>query len=474
MEKAWESTGRGAPEELIINPAGVTSAYNEDNSVSLVTPTTSPTPDEGSLSYEPPFISLSTSLVYASGGFGSGIFLSFNSFMQSFFLIALGAPPILFALLGSQQSFEGAIIQPLVGAWSDRTWTRWGRRRIFILRFVPPCVVLTAATPFLPQVARLVAPAGVDPKLMGLIFVSAAIFLFSLAFNMSQDPYLALLADITPQRQRGVVNGILQSIASMGWIAILLVGAIFGAPYTVLYLLVGVSLLVFFVPTLLGIREPRVLPGANAHKRYTLRDYARALGADRELQLYYAVQFFTGLGATAVTVFITPYAVNVVGFSERQAFVVPIILLVAVAVGAWSLGWLSNRLSLKGVYFLGVLLSAVGVIILGLLHTPLSLYAAMFLVGVGTAAALATSYPLLSRLVFPDQMGLYTGLRTTVSSVAAPLSSAIGGVLVSGLGYGALFMFVGAWLLVALIPLAFLRIERSVVARARAAAGVST
>jgi Na+/melibiose symporter-like transporter len=440
MENAWESADQPLPDELTLPPAAVAGEAGLDTAFAnsgLVAPSTSVTIDEGSLTYEPEPISLGKALVYSSGNAGTGIFYAFNNYMQSFFLISLGAPPIVFALLNSQRSFEGAIIQPLVGAWSDRTWTRWGRQRIFILRFVPPCIVFTVITPFLPQAARLAAPVGIDPKLLGLIFVSASIFLFSITFNISQDPYIALLADITPQRQRGVVNGIFQSTAFIAQVAILLVGVILGAPYTVLYPLVGVSLLLFFIPTLLGVREPRRLPGASEHKHYTFRDYVHALGTDHEIQLYFAVQFLFWFGINAVVVFITPYAVNVVGLSERSAFIVPIILVVAVGVAAWPLGLLSSRLSLKGVFFL------------------------------------ATAYPMLSRLVFPEQMGLYTGLNTTVSSLAAPLSSLIAGALVTGLGYGVLFMFVGIAFLLALVPLAFLRIERSVVARARAAAAAS-
>jgi len=470
MENSTEGTSRPVEQFAV---GGVDAATNagleaEFEGGGLIAPSFPPAVDEGNLAYEPPPLSLGKTLAYSSGGFGNGTFVALNNYLQVFLLTPLGAPPIVYALLGSQRSFEGAIIQPLIGAWSDRTRSRFGRRRIFILRFMPLCILFTILTPFLPQLVGADSILGIDPKLLSLILVSVSIFLFSITYNISQDPYSALLADVTPTRQRGVINGVAQSVSFVGQVTILLVFVFLGVPFTVLYPLVGVMLLVFYLPTVLGIREPKKLPGANEHKRFRLRDYWQAVRADRQLQFFFAVQFFLWFGINAVVIFITPYAVNVVGFSKFAAATLPIILLVAIAAAAWPLGVLSSRLSLKGVFFLGLLLMAGATITAVFLKDPLSLYIILGVAGLGYAATQATGYPMLTRLVFPKQMGLYTGLNTTVSSLAAPLSSVIAGALITGLGYSVLFVFVGASFALALIPLILIRMERSVVVRARA------
>jgi Na+/melibiose symporter-like transporter len=429
--------------------------------------------DEGSLAYEPKPLSVGKTLLYASGGVGNGLFVALNNYLQVFLLSPLGASPILYGLLGSQRSFEGAIIQPLIGAWSDRSRSRFGRRRVFILRFMPICIFFTVLTPFIPQLVGSEPLLGMDPKLLSLILVSISIFLFSVTYNITQDPYNALMADITPQRQRGVVNGIAQSITFVGQVSILLIFAFLGAPFTVLYPLTGAALLIFFLPTVLGIREPKKLPGANEHKRYKLRDYWQALGADRQIQFYFAVQFFLWFGINSVVIYITKYATDVVGLSKYAAATLPIVLLVAIVLGAWPLGALSNRLSLKGVFLLGLFAMAAATITAIFLKDPLSLYIILAVAGVGYAATQATGYPLLTRLVYPEQMGLYTGLNSTVSSIAAPLSGLIAGALVSSLGFGVLFIVVGTSFSLGLIPLILLRMERSVVVRARNAAAAA-
>src|SRR5207248_703424 len=64
-------------------------------------------------------------------------FYAFNNFVLPQLLKAAGAGDLLTGLLSSTRSIEGAIIQPTVGALSDRTRTRLGRRRPYIALGIP-------------------------------------------------------------------------------------------------------------------------------------------------------------------------------------------------------------------------------------------------------------------------------------------------------------------------------------------------
>src|SRR5262249_28335222 len=101
-------------------------------------------------------------------------------------------------------------------------------------------------------------------------------------------------------------------------------------------------------------------------------------------------------------------------------------------------------------------------------RNALVLFIVVTVAGLGNAAQTASSFPLSTRIVFPDQMGLYTGLNTAVTSVAAPLSAFIAGELIDHIGYTAMFPFVAAMFIVSLFPLATLRVEKSKAARAHA------
>src|SRR5438067_1427532 len=71
---------------------------------------------------------------FLGGSFASGAFNGFNNFTLSLWLSSFTTSYLLINLLANTRSFEGAIVAPLVGAWSDRIWLGWlGRRRPFIL-----------------------------------------------------------------------------------------------------------------------------------------------------------------------------------------------------------------------------------------------------------------------------------------------------------------------------------------------------
>src|SRR6185312_238346 len=137
-------------------------------------------------------LSTATMLVYSAGSIGTGAFYAFNNFVLPPILKSFGAPDLLIGLLASTRSIEGAVIQPTIGALSDRVWTRFGRRRIFILIGVPLSAAFFVAGGFIND----------------LLALAIVIFLFSIFFNVAVDPYTALLADIAPIEQRGSLSGL--------------------------------------------------------------------------------------------------------------------------------------------------------------------------------------------------------------------------------------------------------------------------
>jgi MFS family permease len=337
---------------------------------------------------------------------------------------------------------------------------------------VPICALFVILTAFVPGWAKL-GPFhaiqqffNVPEARFVLILVAVFIFIFTLTFNIMYDPYQALLADITPEVFRGRVNGVFQAFGSFGQAAILIVGAFFsdligGVPG--LFVFCGVMLALTFIPTLFGIREPRSLSGTTATHRYTARDYWNGLRADPQIQLYFANQAFLWFGINAITPFLTLYAIHEAGFNDSNALFLSFILLLSSAIFVWPFGLLGDRIGLKQVFLMGMICMA-GATIAGIFtHQMLPLFVVVAVAGVGNAAQTASSFPLMTRIVPADQMGLYTGLESLVTSIAAPASAAIAGLLISHYGYLAMFPFVAAMFLLSLIPLAILRMERSVV-----------
>lgn len=426
---------------------------------------------------EAPPLSFGKSLTYSSGNFGSGIWFAFNNFILPLFLQPLRVPPVIIGLLASSRSFEGAFVQPVVGAWSDRIWsTRLGRRRAFIARFVPISALFVVLTAFFPGWASVGPLAQVQHALnlshnrLVVALVFFGIFVFTLAFNIMYDPYQALLADITPEAQRGRVNGVYQALGAFGQTAILLVGAFLGLSIEMLFVLCGVSLFLFFIPTVFGIKEPRELPSIGKKHRYTVRDYWNGVRGDPQVLLYFLNQAFMWFGINAITPYLTLYAINEVHFNSSQALYLDFVLLLCSAVFVWPFGLLGDRIGLKRVFLIGMVCMA-GAAVAGVFtHDIVPLFVVVAIAGIGNAAQTSSSFPLLTQLVPGDQMGLYTGLVSSVTSIAAPASTALAGLLIGAFTYSAMFPIVAAMFLLSLIPLGLLRVERSVVQRAKRAA----
>lgn len=416
-------------------------------------------------------ISVGTSFTYGSGNIGSGIFYSLNNYFLPVFLMGLNMPIIFINLLASTHSFEGSVVQPIVGAWSDRTWNRFGRRRPFIVWFIPVTALFLIATPFIPGLNTLL---GTSSHTLILVLVGLSIFLFSLTFNIAYDPFLALLPDITPDRQRGAVNGVFQVLGALGQVGFLiaLVALVHGLGTTPFFFVGAVALILFFIPTVLGIREQRDLPGVARHVRYTARDYWNGLRSDRQVLLFFISQFAMWFGINAIAVNLTIYATGAtknggLGLSDSTAFTLPLVLLLTTAIPVWPLGVLSDRIGLKRVILIGIICMTVASLAAIVIKSLIPLYGILTIAGFGNAAQTASSYPLLTRMVFPDKMGLYTGLNTSVTSVAAPLSSVLAGGLITLFGFNAMFPFIAACFVIALIPLALINVNQSQVARAR-------
>src|SRR6476661_3117226 len=64
-------------------------------------------------------------LAYLGCSFGIGVFSAFNNFTLTLWLAGFTTSYLLLGLMGNTRSFEGALIAPVAGALSDRTWLGW-------------------------------------------------------------------------------------------------------------------------------------------------------------------------------------------------------------------------------------------------------------------------------------------------------------------------------------------------------------
>ena len=106
----------------------------------------------------------------------------------------------------------GLIVQPIVGSASDRTWNRFGRRNPYILFGAIAAALGMAFMPNAGIVVALVAP---------ILFGGVMLALMDAAFNVTMQPFRALVSDMVPSEQRTLGYSI-QSL-------LINIGAVFGS-----------------------------------------------------------------------------------------------------------------------------------------------------------------------------------------------------------------------------------------------------
>src|SRR6266404_9631993 len=98
----------------------------------------------------------------------------------------LGASESELPLLWLAAPLTGFIVQPIIGAMSDRTWGPLGRRRPY---FLAGAVLSSLALVFMPNASTLWMAAGL-------------LWILDASINISMEPFRAFVADLLPEEQR--------------------------------------------------------------------------------------------------------------------------------------------------------------------------------------------------------------------------------------------------------------------------------
>jgi maltose/moltooligosaccharide transporter len=405
-------------------------------------------------------------LAYLGCSFSIGVFSSFNNFTLTLWLASFTNSYLLLGLLGNSKSFEGAIVSPLTGTWSDRVWAGWlGRRRPFILVGGLLAALLLALTPTISRLPLFTALGWLPEDVVRLAPAIFAIFLFTLAFNSMDDIHKALLADVAGPLERNALSALSVVVDMAGEVLILVVGFLFwkGSVPDEAFAVTGVLVALGVMVTLAGVREPEPAAWQAQRARMTIADGPRlsrlaALTQHRGAVVFCLVIFAYWSGVNAVMPLVSVYTRDILGASVGEAQLLPALMLLATTLLAVPMGRLGSRFGKRRVMSAGYLVMTCAALA-GLVITTREQGAAVFLLaGVGNAAIMVLTIPLLADLVPRRYMGLATGALAASGSLAAPLSSLVAGGLSDIYGPRAIFAMMGTMVAVALVLMPAVRL----------------
>lgn len=122
-------------------------------------------------------------------------------------LTSLGADPHELSFFWLVAPIMGLVVQPVVGAASDKTWNRLGRRSPYILF---GAIVSMLAMFLMPNAPLFVKAGG------ALMFGVVMLALMDGSFNVTFQPFRALVADMTPEEQRNVGYSVQSFLINVG------------------------------------------------------------------------------------------------------------------------------------------------------------------------------------------------------------------------------------------------------------------
>ena len=354
------------------------------------------------------------------------------------------------------------LIQPPVGAWSDRLRTPIGRRMPFILIGAP---IGAVAFGFIPL-------AGILP----LFVACTSTLLLSMAFW--RTPAIALMPDITPSPFRSQANGIINLMGGVGAILSFLVGARLyelnpAYPFwmgSVLVIVAGLMVFAF-------IREPKDFAPSPEEPSMWKSLVEVVKDQDKSALRIFLAIFFWFLGYTAIEAFFNLYAINHLGISEANgtrllgelSFIFVLFAIPAGYIGSRIgrrrtiiIGIVLMSLVMLGIYFLppSSLLNPLGPLpLMGIIPTEgasavlVTLGALMMLAGAGWALININSLPMVVDMTETAKLGTFTGLYYLFSTFSAIVGPNSNGWIISltGNNYNSIMIVAPIFMVVAMI-----------------------
>jgi maltose/moltooligosaccharide transporter len=330
----------------------------------------------------------------------------------------------------------GLLVQPLVGAASDKTWTRLGRRRPFILA---GAVISMLAMFLMPNAPYIIKVGTVG----ALIFGAVMLALMDASFNVTFQPFRALVADMTPEKQRNLgysVQSLLINVGAVIGSALPFILTAFGAsnktgqgevPLSVIwsFYIGGTILLLSVLITVFRTKEypPKEFEQYNniSQEDKTKREsfWKLLVKMPKTMRQLAVVQLFSWFPLFLMWVYSTPaiaqhYWNTPIGDSSSEAYN-EAGNWVGICFAAYSLfaalfsiviPYCIKLSSRKVVYSLALVCGGIGYISTYFFHNQYLLLFSMLGIGFAWAAILSLPYAILSGSLPAKRMGVYMGL----------------------------------------------------------------
>lgn len=375
--------------------------------------------------------------------YGGGAFIVISTFFTVFLTKSLGMSPALAGTIPLIGKVWDAITDPIMGNITDRTKSRLGPKRFYLL--------IGSFISAITFVCLWVDYSG-GTVLRQYVFYVVMYMLFSTGFTIVMVPYNALLPDMVDDYVvRGKFTGIRMIFSTLGAIIAGLIPTIMiqnntdPTQYFRVAILFAVIFTVSILITFFGIwenakgvkKEPFIQSTIESFTVYRSRTYRM-----------FILIFLCGQGAADFVTGLAVYYVDDVlnAYGGGNFTILMGVILVAQFIGMIILNPIMNRTSKTMPVRLAFPLRILATLVLlafsyeGVNFTIILVLS--FIIGLGTAASSVTIYAILADMADVDELittihrpGICSSMATFIRKIATGLSSAVIGILLAIVGY---------------------------------------
>lgn len=394
------------------------------------------------------------------GFFGVQIAYALQSANISRIFATLGADPHSLSYFWILPPLMGILVQPIIGAASDKTWCRFGRRIPYLFIGAAMSVLVMCLLPNAGSFGMTVGTA--------MIFGLIALMFLDTSINMAMQPFKMLVGDMVNEKQKGLAYSIQSFLCNAGSLAGYLFPFIFALvgisnvapegviPDSVIYsFYIGAAILILCVIyTTVKVKEMPPKEYAEYHGINQEEESSEKtnmikllIKAPKAFWTVGLVQFFCWAafmfmwtytnGTVASNVFDAPVVERVgkwlldttsTQYQEAGNWVGVLFAVQAIGSVLWAVV-IPRFKNLKVIYALSLVLGGVGFISTNFIHDPYLIFVSFLLIGCAWAAMLALPFTILTNALTGGHMGTYLGLFNGTICLPQIVAASLGGVI---------------------------------------------
>jgi maltose/moltooligosaccharide transporter len=382
----------------------------------------------------------------------------------------LGAPEEMLPILNIAGPVTGLVVQPIIGAMSDKTWSpKWGRRKPYFLIGALIGSICLFAFPTSPV----------------LWFAVGLLWILDVGNNMAMEPYRAFVGDKLPEKQLSlgyqmqslfVGAGILLAMGS-----IVLFQKIFGAETvsgdgvipTWMYYSFSLGGILSISTVLWSVLKTPEIPPADeelaeineAKSRPFLERLAQPFNeiaiAIKEMPKFMwklsLVYLFQWYALFVYWQYITPLFMKTMGYgiseAASQSAQMSLTYNIVTMVVALALVPLTLKYGSKKVYAYSLVCTAIALFSIPFIDNMILVLAPMVLFGIGWAAMMGIPYTMVSKVVPQDRRGVYMGILNMMIVIPMGIETLtfgpiykylLGGNAINAILFGGVFFVIAA------------------------------